>query len=304
MWRQVAATVDLSLADVLSDWFLAHGALSVSLDDALDQPLFEPPPGAMPLWTRTRVTGLFEGDANTTGLEGEARLRFGQDLADWQETLLEDQVWERVWLEHFRPMQFGSIWICPSGYEPPDPRAVNVHLDPGLAFGTGTHPTTALCLRWLSSLPLEGASLLDYGCGSGILAVAALCLGAKRAVAVDLDPQALEATLENARKNAVEGRIVCRAPEAVAAECHDFVVANILAAPLISLSSTLIASLAPGGLIGLSGLLLDQAEEVRAAYRDDIDFEPEECLEEWVLLRGRRRKPPNFLQDAEESSCA
>lgn len=289
MWRQVAATVDLALAEPLGDWLLAEGALSVSLDDALDQPLFEPPPGATPLWTRTRVTGLFEGDSETASLEGKARLQFGEALADWEESLLEDQIWERAWLEHFKPMQFGSVWICPSGYDPPDPEAVNVHLDPGLAFGTGTHPTTALCLRWLSSLPMQGAGVLDYGCGSGILAVAALCLGAKKAVGVDLDPQALEASLENARKNKVDDRLQCQFPDEASLGAHDIVVANILAAPLISLSSILTSALAPGGYIGLSGLLLDQAEAVRTAYLEEIDFEADECLEGWVLLRGRRR---------------
>ncbi len=168
-WRQLAATVEETLAEPLSDWFMDQGALSVSLDDAGDQPLFEPPPGATPLWRLTRVTALFPGDSDVAPIAAAARERFGGQILAWDDTVLQDQPWERAWMEHFQPMRFGRrLWICPTGFEPPEPDAVNVILDPGLAFGTGTHPTTALCLDWLDSLDLAGQTVLDYGCGSGI----------------------------------------------------------------------------------------------------------------------------------------
>lgn len=291
MWRQVSTTVDESLAEKVGDWLMVQGALSVSMDDAADQPLFEPPPGTTPLWALTKVTGLFDENARTESLESIARKVFGESLLDWSCSILEDQVWERAWMDHFQPLQFGHrLWICPSGYEPPDPNAVNVHLDPGLAFGTGTHPTTALCLEWLESLELEGENLIDFGCGSGILAISALCLGVKRAVAIDIDPQALTATLENGRKNRVSDRLFCQAADVGVIQPSGIVVANILAGPLVELSDRILACLLPGGRIALSGLLEAQAMEVRAAYQAHVVFEEERCREGWVLLHGVRRE--------------
>jgi ribosomal protein L11 methyltransferase len=290
MWRQLAATVDQSLAEEVSDWFVAQGALSVSLDDAGDQPLFEPPPGETPLWNLTQVTGLFDEETVTEGLESHARRLFGAKIVNWSQTTLEDQVWERAWMEHFQPMQFGKrLWICPSGFEPPVPDAVNILLDPGLAFGTGTHPTTALCLRWLDSLTWQGETVLDFGCGSGILAVAALRLGASKAIGIDIDPQALTATRDNALKNKVEERLQCLEATANASELCDVVVANILAGPLVELSPRILGHLKPGGRLALSGILEDQAATVRAAYESAVTFEPNEVLDGWVILKGTRR---------------
>ena len=290
MWRQLAATVAQSLAEDVSDWFIAQGALSVSLDDAGDQPLFEPPPGETPLWNLTRVTGLFEEEAVPEGLEQFARLVFGAQIVGWSDSTLDDQVWERAWMEHFQPMQFGKrLWICPSGYEPPEPSAVNILLDPGLAFGTGTHPTTALCLRWLDSLTFDGETVLDFGCGSGILAVAALRLGASAAIGIDIDPQALIATRDNALKNGVEDRLSCLDAAANASQACDVVVANILAGPLVELSSRILGHLKPGGKLALSGILEDQAASVRSAYEALVTFEPDEILEGWVILKGTRK---------------
>ncbi|MEN9680520.1 MAG: hypothetical protein RLZZ627_413 [Pseudomonadota bacterium] len=289
MWRQLAATVDQSLAEEVSDWFSAQGALSVSLDDAGDQPLFEPPPGETPLWNLTQVTGLFEEETVTEGLESHARRIFGAHIVNWSESTLDDQVWERAWMEHFQPMQFGKrLWICPSGFEPPEPDAVNILLDPGLAFGTGTHPTTALCLRWLDSLTWQGETILDFGCGSGILAVAALRLGASKAIGIDIDPQALTATRDNALKNNVEERLQCLEATANATEVCDVVVANILAGPLVELSPRILGHLRPGGRLALSGILEDQAATVRAAYESTVKFEPDEVLDGWVILKGTR----------------
>lgn len=290
MWRQLAATVAQSLAEDVSDWFIAQGALSVSLDDAGDQPLFEPPPGETPLWNLTRVTGLFEEEAVPEGLEQFARLVFGAQIVGWSGSTLDDQVWERAWMEHFQPMQFGKrLWICPSGYEPPEPSAVNILLDPGLAFGTGTHPTTALCLRWLDSLTFDGETVLDFGCGSGILAVAALRLGASAAIGIDIDPQALIATRDNALKNGVEDRLSCLDATANASQTCDVVVANILAGPLMELSSRILGHLKPGGKLALSGILEDQAASVRSAYETLVTFEPDEILDGWVILKGTRK---------------
>jgi ribosomal protein L11 methyltransferase len=289
MWRQLAATVSQSLAEDVSDWFIAQGALSVSLDDAGDQPLFEPPPGETPLWNLTRVTGLFEEEAVTEGLEQLARRVFGAQIVGWSETTLDDQVWERAWMEHFQPMQFGKrLWICPTGFEPPEPSAVNILLDPGLAFGTGTHPTTALCLRWLDSLDWQAETVLDFGCGSGILAVAALRLGAAEAIGIDIDPQALTATRDNAVKNGVEDRLRCLDASANIPQVCDVVVANILAGPLVDLSARILGHLRPGGRLALSGILEDQAAGVRSAYESVVTFEPNEVLDGWVILKGIR----------------
>lgn len=288
MWRQVALTAEVARAEAIADWLVARGALSVSLDDAEDQPLFEPPPGAMPLWDKTIVTGLFEPDLDPVALIAEARRLFGPALQAARHEVLEDQAWERAWMAHFRPMQFGRMWVCPSGYDPPDPLAVTVHLDPGLAFGTGTHPTTALCLRWLAAQNLATLRVLDYGCGSGILAVSALCLGAGSAVGVDIDPQALEATRDNAQKNQVGERLLCQLADTQNLGRFDLIVANILAGPLVSLAPVLAERLRPGGSLGLSGILVDQAAEVRSAYAPYLDFDADEVEEGWVLLKGRR----------------
>lgn len=289
-WRQLAATVEETLAEPLSDWFMDAGALSVSLDDAGDQPLFEPPPGTTPLWRLTRVTALFAGDIDEAPIAAAARARFGGQILAWDSTVLEDQPWERAWMEHFQPMRFGRrLWICPTGFEPPDPEAVNVILDPGLAFGTGTHPTTALCLDWLESLDLAGRTVLDYGCGSGILAVAALKLGAAAAHGIDIDPQALTASAENARKNGVEPGLTLGYPSDPSLPPADVVVANILSGPLVALAADILARLKPGGRLALSGLLTEQADTVRAAYADAVAFDPVGQREDWAILTGVKR---------------
>ncbi|MGI9213506.1 MAG: 50S ribosomal protein L11 methyltransferase [Methylococcaceae bacterium] len=290
MWRQITFSVDESCADALSDDLTELGALSVSFDDDGDQPLFEPGPGETPLWHRTRVTGLFEPDVNPETVFLALAARYPGDVLNARTvTELEDQIWERAWLEHFKPMRFGSrLWVCPGGFEPPEPDAVNILLDPGLAFGTGTHPTTALCLEWLEGQNLVDKTVMDYGCGSGILAVAALKLGAAQAYAVDIDPQALTATTDNALKNCVEDRLTCALPRTLSLSEADIVVANILAGPLAALADDLIKCLPMGGLLALSGILATQAETVISAYQPRIHFEPPVQREDWVLLAGVR----------------
>lgn len=290
MWRQMAVTADEALAEPLSDFFLELGAVSVGFEDAGDQPLFEPKPGETPLWRQTKVTALFEEGADEAEIRAAVTAEFGERLAGWESTILEDQVWERAWLEHFKPMRFGQrLWICPTGFDPPEPEAVNVSLDPGLAFGTGTHPTTALCLEWLDGQDLAGKTLIDYGCGSGILAVAALKLGAAQAFGVDIDAQALTASAENARKNGVAAGLMLGYPKDLPAAPADVLVANILAGPLVELAGEITGRLKPGGRLALSGILATQVEPVRKAYEARIDFAPARLLEDWALLTGTRR---------------
>lgn len=290
-WWQVSATVDEDRAEPLSDMFMELGAVSAGLEDAGDQPLFEPKPGETPLWRATRVTALFEaGACDQDILRSVVTERFADALRDWRCDVLQDQVWERAWMEHFKPMQFGRrLWICPTGYEPPEPSAVNVLLDPGLAFGTGTHPTTALCLEWLDSLDLQARTVIDYGCGSGILAVAALKLGAGSAFGVDIDPQALTASADNARKNGVERTLKLGYPADLPSAPADVVVANILAGPLVELAPDILRRVRSGGLLALSGLLAAQAADVQKTYEAVIDFAPVRLREGWALLSGTAR---------------
>ena len=290
MWRQFAATIDEAQAEALSDLFMGLGALSISLEDAGDQPLFEPKPGETPLWQQTKVVALFEPDADAAKVRAGVEARFGAALRGWEASALEDQVWERAWLEYFRPMAFGQrLWVCPTGFEPPAPEAVNVWLDPGLAFGTGTHPTTALCLEWLDGQDLTGKSVLDYGCGSGILAIAALKLGAAQALGVDIDPQALTASADNALKNGVEPRLTLCFPQDLRGFQADIVLANILAGPLVELADSLLERLRPGGGLALSGILADQAGRVQSAYQDRVEFAQAVIREDWALLAGVKR---------------
>jgi ribosomal protein L11 methyltransferase len=204
--------------------------------------------------------------------------------------MLADQAWERVWLEDFRPMRFGRrLWVCPGGLPAGDADAIRIELDPGLAFGTGTHPTTALCLEWLDGQDLAGCSVVDYGCGSGILAVAAAKLGAAHVVAMDIDPQALIATRENALRNRVAGTLTVTGEPALAPRSADVLLANILAGPLVELAPRFAEALVPGGRLALSGLLPEQADAVTAAYRPWFHIETTTTRDGWVLLSARRQ---------------
>ncbi|HET7921482.1 MAG TPA: 50S ribosomal protein L11 methyltransferase [Gammaproteobacteria bacterium] len=291
-WLEFKLTLgDLDAARV-EDALLAAGAVAVTYQDAGDQPLYEPDPGAMPLWSETRVTGLFPEGSDLDAVR--AVLMAALDLARLPAHRIEtlaDREWTREWLKDFRPMHFGRrLWICPSAFTPPDPAAVNILLDPGLAFGTGTHPTTALCLEWLDGLTLDNSTLIDYGCGSGILAIAAARLGAAAVHAVDTDPQALTATHENASRNQVQARLTVCAPEALAAPPADFLVANILAGPLVALAPRLAALLKPGGRLALSGILVSQAPDIRQAYAPWFDLSATAQRYEWLRVDARRRE--------------
>jgi ribosomal protein L11 methyltransferase len=263
----------------------------VSFEDAADQPLFEPDPGTTPLWSATRITALFEATADLSALKQRLASTFGATLVErLHEDTLQDQDWERVWLDQFHPMQFGRrLWVCPAGQRPDcDKDAVLIDLDPGLAFGTGTHATTALCLQWLDGHPPDNQRVLDYGCGSGILAIAALKLGAAAVWGVDIDEQALWASRENAARNGVDAGLMTGLPEALPDQRFDLLLANILANPLIELAPRLAGLVRAGGDLVLSGILAEQAETVRAAY--ECWFSLSDAVERggWVRLHGVR----------------
>lgn len=293
-WIQLQIPADPDNADQLEDLLMEMGSDAVSMEDAADQPLYEPDPGTTPLWSQTTVTGLFDSYRDVEQLCADIRdawhQRTQQDLPGIDVTLVEDKDWERAWMDDFQPLKFGArLWIVPSWHDAPDPDAANLMLDPGLAFGTGTHPTTALCLEWLDGEDLTGKQVIDYGCGSGILGLAALLLGAGHVVGVDTDPQALEASRENARRNGVDPeRLDLYLPADEPDTQADVMLANILAQPLIGLAPHLAARTRPGGSLVLSGILSNQAREVMAAYEPWFVMDEPEQREEWIRLTGRR----------------
>ncbi|HEX6929445.1 MAG TPA: 50S ribosomal protein L11 methyltransferase [Gammaproteobacteria bacterium] len=299
-WLQIDLALGALDNEQVEDALLAAGAAAVTFKDAADDPVFEPWPGEMPLWQQTRITGLFPADADINAIRAVLLAALELDtLPEHRVEILEDRDWSREWLKNFKPVKFGrKLWVVPTAYTPPEPDAVNLILDPGLAFGTGTHPTTALCLEWLDTLAGHGELadrvVLDYGCGSGILAVAAAALGAGHVIATDIDPQALTATHDNAARNAVIERLSMCLPDALDAvmddRLADVIVANILARPLAELSGTIAGKLRAGGRIALAGLLRSQAADVADAYRArGVVLEIEDEREGWVRLAGAKR---------------
>ena len=292
-WLQFVMRLDALDPDQVEAALLQAGACSVTLSDAGDDPVLEPGPGETPLWSSTRIAGLFSGgtdpDVIRTALIGTLGVAA---LPEHHVEELQDRAWEREWLRDFGPRRFGTrLWICPHGQAVDVRGAVVVELDPGLAFGTGSHPTTALCLEWLDSIDLRGKTVLDYGCGSGVLAIAALKLGADAAQGMDIDPQATLATRQNAAANAVEVG-VCGSAAEINGE-FDVVVANILAGPLVEFADSITSRLGNRGMLALSGVLCEQADTVMAAYAPWIEFdEPvfrEQDGQTWSRLTGSRR---------------
>jgi ribosomal protein L11 methyltransferase len=290
-WLQLILDTDAQQVNQLSEALTAIGALSVTWQDAEDQPLYEPPLDTTPLWEHTRVVGLFEGDADGVQLQAQLQAMLAPlPLPNCQVQLLADQDWSRVWMNHFHPMQFGSqLWVCPSWEKPPDSQAVNVVLDPGLAFGSGTHTTTALCLEWLEQHRevLQGQTLIDYGCGSGILAIAAVKLGASQVWAVDNDPQALQATQNNSQQNLVATKVITVLPEQLPSVQADGLLANILAKPLRELVATFADHLKNGAWVVLSGILQEQTAEVIAAYQPYFTIIEVVERENWIRVVGK-----------------
>jgi len=287
-WLQVRIACAARDTSTWEDALLAVGALAVTYLDAADQPVLEPGVGEMPLWDEVVLLGLFEASVDTGVVL--AGLPTSGERSPPRVEILEDKDWEREWMQHYTPMRFGDrLWICPSWLLPPDPTAINILLDPGLAFGTGTHPTTAMCLEAMAGLDLHTATVVDYGCGSGILAIAAARLGASRVIAVDNDPQALTACRSNAQRNGIlHHDLSVHLPGNVPPAQADLVVANILAGPLLALSDTLLGLLAPGGRLILAGLLQEQAAGLMAHYGQAIALAPIAQREEWVCLAGQR----------------
>jgi ribosomal protein L11 methyltransferase len=268
---------------------LALGALSISLADAADDPVLEPAPGETPLWPQIRMRALYLADADPRIVAASLMAVLALPAEAIRIEVVEDRVWEREWLKDFRPMRFGRrLWVCPGGQPPGEPDAIVLELDPGLAFGTGTHATTAMCLEWLDGFPLSGLRVLDFGCGSGILALAALKLGAAFACAVDIDAQALIATRDNARHNGLLAQLEIRASRDHSPGPFDLVLANILAGPLRQLAPDL-ARLCPAGTLLLAGLLDAQAAEVADAYSPWFDIETAARRDGWIALIGHRR---------------
>ncbi len=290
-WLQLIIECSADDAPHFSDLLSEQGAAAVTMVDSADQPLFEPAVGTTPLWNNTRVIGLFETDVDLDAVLLElAAARSPEPLPPLRIEQLEDKDWNRAWMDTFQPMRFGErVWIIPSWHTPPDPKGVNILLDPGLAFGTGTHPTTRLCLEWLDGHPPQGAKVIDYGCGSGILAIAAALLGAESVLCIDNDPQALIATRDNAERNKVESKMVAMLPESAPETLCDLLLANILAGPLMELAEKFSRLVRKEGQVVLSGILPEQAEAVRESYLPWFEMAAPKEHDGWIRLEGRRK---------------
>lgn len=290
-WIELTLESTKEQAEVFEDLLLAVGALAVTLKDNLDEPVLEPALGTTPLWTETLVVGLFNDHINVPTVLKQLNISLpeGAKLPAYSLKKVEDQDWERACMQDFHPMQFGKrLWICPSWEQPVDPKAVNILLDPGLAFGTGTHPTTALCLEWLDGQECENKQVVDFGCGSGILAIAAQKLGAANTWAVDIDQQAITATNSNAEANDISN-INTGLPEQLPESTFDILLANILAGPLESLEPKLASLVNPGGWICLSGILKEQADDIVNCYQADFEELAVKFKGDWVRVSGRKK---------------
>lgn len=291
-WLELSLIVRADQQEAVEAALEDVGALAVTLLDAEDHPIYEPPPGETPVWPTIALSALFEDSVDRAGIV-HVLVDSDTNIAPEQITFLEvaDADWTRAWMDRFAPMQFGRrLWIYPSTVEPPeDAEQVVVRLDPGLAFGTGTHPTTALCLEWLDGEPLEGKDVIDYGCGSGVLAVAALKLGAARVTCIDTDPQALVASADNAERNGLHGQLVLQLPDAPLPDRADVLVANILAGTLHELAPRLADLLVADGRLALSGILAEQGDDLLTRYAQWFDDLVAVQREDWLRISGRRR---------------
>ena len=289
-WLQLTLYTTKEHAERFSDQLEGMGAASVTMQDAADQPLYEPPLGTTPLWQLTNVVALFEDDFDMEAIIAQLRNALGEQMPEYQVEQVADQEWERAWMVDFKPMLFGGrLWIVPSWSEAPDTGGVNILLDPGLAFGTGTHPTTRLCLEWLDGHSPEGKSVIDYGCGSGILAIAAALLGAERVIGVDIDPQAITATDDNAERNGVGEKIDAYLTGKEPTQAADLLLANILAGPLAELAPLFAGRVKTRGGLVLSGILAEQAEGLRQVYGKWFEMAPATELDGWIRLEGIRK---------------
>jgi len=287
-WVQIRFPVKKELTDEVSDLLMEIGSVSVTFTANDDEAIFELFPGDKKMWQVSTCVGLFDAATDMQHIIAVLTdMAFLSDAIPVKVEQVEDKDWEREWMDNFHPIQFGErLWVCPSWRDIPDPNACNVILDPGLAFGTGTHATTALCLQWLESMDLSGKTVMDFGCGSGILAIAALKLGASRAIGIDIDPKAITASKENAERNGVLEQIELYLPEEAPEFDTDIIVANILAGPLKDLKDVICGYGHSGTLLALSGILAEQAESVVEAYSELADLNPVTQKEEWTRVDG------------------
>jgi ribosomal protein L11 methyltransferase len=291
-WIQWRLTIKGRVSEPLEALLLDSGAVSITYQDAANRPVLEPDPGEIRLWDDLILIALYQADVNSREIEGVlSNLPVWQDVRSSQWEVLEDKDWVRAWMDNYHPMQFGeSLWICPTNAEPPNPDAINIMLDPGLAFGSGTHPTTALCLEYLEKKIQGGEEIVDFGCGSGILAIAAVKLGANKAIGTDHDPQAVIASRDNAERNGVsENQFPVFHSDDFHTQPCDGVVANILAETLKHLSTEISELIRPGGWIAMSGILESQIDSVKTVYQKTIDFDQPTILDDWVLLTGTKK---------------
>lgn len=288
-WIQIRIDADKADADALSDLLMDVGCPSVTFMDSQNNPVYEPKPGEVILWPETTVIGLFDASHDMQAVVDYLQALHDKPLK-YKLEQLEDKDWEREWMDNFHPIKFGErLWICPSWRDIPDPDAVNVLLDPGLAFGTGTHATTALCLQWLEQQDLSGKTVVDFGCGSGILGIAAIKLGAERVIGIDIDPQALLASRDNAERNGVAEQLEVYLPENQPQFTADIVVANILAQPLRELHQVILGFLDEYGKIAMSGILAEQAQSVADVYAPFLNLDEVAQEGEWTRVSGVKK---------------
>ncbi len=290
-WLQIVCETSSEHSDTIETVMEEENALSITYQDAEDNPVLEPLPGETPLWKTLIITALFNADKDLRSLKSTLE----NNKQDWDIKSItlervEDQDWERVWMKDFHPMKFGNnLWIYPSNYEIPDDSSIKIHLDPGLAFGTGTHPTTALCLEWLDYNPPNNLTVIDYGCGSGILAVAAAKLGAKHIIATDIDPQGLIATEENMQRNNISKEtITYYLPENCPQEPVDLILANILCGPLLELYPVISSLTKPKGVLVISGLLAEQESQLIETYSAGFNNFKVSKMDDWIRISATR----------------
>ena len=290
-WWEFSVSCHAAELEQIENLLLDLGAVSISLSDARDEPIYEPLPGDTPVWQFSIVSGLFDpGIAHEDLYQQFVGTLPGHLLGGVGQHALPDQDWEQVYKQHFKPICCTpGLWIVPSWCEAPEPDAINIRLDPGIAFGTGSHPTTALCLAWLGEHRVKDYVVIDYGCGSGILAIAACKLGARQLVAIDIDPQALNATESNTLANDIPTRqIHTSTPAALEPGKFDLLMANILSGPLLDLAPRFADLVKPGGEILLSGILKTQLEAIQLAYKPFFELEQACYREDWVRVSGIR----------------
>lgn len=292
-WWQLTVQCSQQELEQTEDILLELGAISLTLSDAHNNPIYEPLPGDTPVWPVLQVTGLFEQTRPLEDIYDDlVKILPGHQLSTIDRQQLQDEAWERTFLDRYKPIKFGDrLWICPSWHRPPVAEASNIILDPGLAFGTGSHPTTALCLEFLDQHPPLEKTVIDYGCGSGILAIAAYKLGASRISSIDIDPQALLATAKNAERNAIDpAQMNISLPDKLTPNPVDYLMANILSGPLIDLEPKFSQLTRPGSQLLLSGILAAQQNDIVDAYQEHFNLEPVKIKDDWCRVTGIRKR--------------